>query len=658
MQPMSGPSDLIGTTLDGRYRLLRMHSEGGMGRVYEGVHVHFDRRVAVKTLHPRLAYESRFRDRFLLEAKSASQIGHPNVVHIMDFGNTPDGSVYFAMEFLEGRDLRALLAKEGRLSWSRAREILVQAVDGLVAAHAKDIVHRDIKPGNCFLVDNPDGGVETVKLLDFGIAKVGSDDDQSQLTATGEVYGTAAYMAPEQARGEPLDPRSDIYSMGVMAYEMLTGKVPFSGGTAVHVITRHLTDTPKRPRERVPSIPPAVEAMILIAMAKNIDDRYGSMVEFREAIEKIPATASGTGGIRGTAQLDSIPDSMIEASAGRTAPPPSGNVALAPPVRPVVPAALGPNAETSGARSHPLRGGTSASWPTASLGDTTGPNADGIADARAPTGPVDHTTWPQANMGGMAATGPQHAPSGGHASLAVTQSHAHRTAQSSVGQRLALVLVVLLGVGTVSTIATLSLMGDDDKTETTAVESAAVVVEPDVNVGGGDEVTPEPTPPAVAAVAADPSGGTTSALVEGDTDSSTADTDGGSSADDAAESEGTDDGTGDGTGDGTAADAEAVVEPTPAEPVAKSRPYKSTECVDRRKKAEAAQGARKWREVLSTTSVSSCWSPGSQSKRRGLRVMAHLQLREFAKCVRAGRGIKDPKIKNAVAICERQQGKG
>ncbi|MCH9688621.1 MAG: protein kinase [Deltaproteobacteria bacterium] len=288
--------DLTGTVLDRRYEITGQLGRGGMGHVYDARHVLLDQRVAIKVLHPRYAYDERYRERFIREARSASRIKHRNVVRISDFGDTPDGSVYFVMEFLEGRDVGMELERSGAMKWPRVRHILMQAVSALRAAHTHDIVHRDIKPGNCFLTTNKDEGlVDFVKLLDFGIAKVGSDSHQDGeskgLTGTGEVFGTAAYMSPEQVAGGELGPRSDMYSLGVMAYEMLTGKVPFTGVNSIHVITRHLNDAPAPPREHDSTIPKSVEALVLKTLAKDANDRYESMGALEHALRSIPESA-------------------------------------------------------------------------------------------------------------------------------------------------------------------------------------------------------------------------------------------------------------------------------------------------------------------------------------------------------------------------------
>jgi serine/threonine protein kinase len=290
-------NDLTGTLLDRRYQITGVLGKGGMGHVYEAVHVALEQRVAIKVLHPRFAAEERFRERFIREARSASRIHHRNVVRISDFGDTPDGSVYFVMELLEGHDVGEELRRAGAMPWARTRHILLQAVGALRAAHAKAIIHRDIKPANCFLTVEEDIA-DFVKLLDFGIAKVGSDSHADArgkgLTGTGEVFGTAAYMAPEQARGNELDARSDMYSLGIMAYEMLTGHVPFTGVNAIHVITKQLSEAPAPLRRHEPTIPVEVETLVLKMIAKEASQRYASMDALEQALRSIPETVKRT----------------------------------------------------------------------------------------------------------------------------------------------------------------------------------------------------------------------------------------------------------------------------------------------------------------------------------------------------------------------------
>jgi len=314
--------DLTGFTLDGRYHLTRRMGAGGMGQVYAGVQKSLDRKVAVKLLLPRFAAEPRFRERFLREAKAASKVHHPNVVQILDFGETSNGWAYFVMELLEGQDLQALIRAEGRLPWSRAQPLLLQITAALGAAHDLKIVHRDIKPANCFVIETEDHR-ELVKLLDFGLAKITAEpgEESDSLTATGEVFGTAKYMAPEQAVGSSKDPRVDVYSVGVMAYEMLTGRAPFTGPTAFHVITKHINEPPKPPRRLNWEIPREVEAIILQALAKQPADRFGSIHEMRHALAAVTAQT----GVEPTCDPPPEPSaSGFASSATPVSPPRSG----------------------------------------------------------------------------------------------------------------------------------------------------------------------------------------------------------------------------------------------------------------------------------------------------------------------------------------------
>ncbi len=295
---MDPAKDLTNVTLGGRYRLTRLIGEGGMGQVYEGIHETLDRKVAVKVLLPRYAYEAKFRERFLREAKAASKVRHPNVVQILDFGDTPQGSVYFAMEYLEGQDLQSILQHEGRLSWARTRHMMLQVTSAIGAAHERSVIHRDIKPANV-LVISARGHQEFVKVLDFGIAKIGAESGENTatqgLTGTGEVFGTAKYMAPEQAFGSSDDPRVDVYSLGVVAYQMLTGDVPFTGSSAFEILTRHVNEPPRPPTELNPAVPPEVESVILRALAKSPIDRFATVDEMGTALEAISPGALGVG---------------------------------------------------------------------------------------------------------------------------------------------------------------------------------------------------------------------------------------------------------------------------------------------------------------------------------------------------------------------------
>jgi serine/threonine-protein kinase len=295
----SAGTDLSGTTLDGRYLLVRRLGEGAMGTVYVAHHRALGRLVAVKVLHPWLALEAKHRQRFMREARAASRIEHPNVVEIVDVGTTNEDAAYLVMELLEGDDLKAILRREGPLPWSRARHFLLQAVAALREAHRQGVIHRDIKPANCFVCQAGETGQpERMKLLDFGIAKLGEDPGASQsssegkrLTQTGELVGTLAYLAPEFAEGKPASVYTDMYALGIMAYELLTGDVPFRGRNEFQVLARHLSEPPVRPRVLVPALPEAAESVVLTLLAKKPELRFETMSDVEQALLAIPADA-------------------------------------------------------------------------------------------------------------------------------------------------------------------------------------------------------------------------------------------------------------------------------------------------------------------------------------------------------------------------------
>jgi len=283
MGKWSRPEELVGETLEGRFRILRLLGEGGMGAVYEARHVRLDGRVAVKVLDPRLAEDERQRKRFLREARAAVRIDHENVVQITDFGEDP--ITFFVMEFLQGTDLARVLRTEGKLRLRRTFPIVRQLIGALAASHQIGIVHRDVKPANVFILRRKDGS-DFVKVLDFGIAKVPESETRG-LTRTDEVIGTALYMSPEQARAQPIDARSDIYSLGALLFEMVTGTTPFKGTNGFALLEQHVAATPPIPSSIEPSVPPAVDAMILKALAKDPNDRFQSMEDFDRAVEAV-----------------------------------------------------------------------------------------------------------------------------------------------------------------------------------------------------------------------------------------------------------------------------------------------------------------------------------------------------------------------------------
>ncbi|MBV1861020.1 MAG: protein kinase [Nannocystaceae bacterium] len=278
--------ELTGNVLGGRYEVLGKLGVGGMASVYEGRRVGLHNRVAIKVLRADLCEDPSNVKRFLREARASSVIEHENIVDIIDFGPIETLPVYFVMEFLEGRDLRQELKAIGHMGWSRTRRILLQVVGALGAAHDKAIVHRDVKPANIFLIRRQNGE-EVAKVLDFGIAKV-IEERMGGLTQantmTNGLLGTVSYMAPEQARGETIDARTDVYAAGVVAYKMLTGEVPFKGNNPYVVLEQHVSEVPVPPRELVPDIPPEAEAIVLRCLEKAPERRFQSMFELAEAL--------------------------------------------------------------------------------------------------------------------------------------------------------------------------------------------------------------------------------------------------------------------------------------------------------------------------------------------------------------------------------------
>ncbi|MFZ1866080.1 MAG: serine/threonine-protein kinase [Polyangiales bacterium] len=280
---------LIGTVLAGRYVIEKRIGEGGMGLVYVGVHRDIDKRVAVKVLRDDLSRRPEVVARFRQEAKSASRIGHEHIVDIFDFGETPRGSSYFIMEFLEGEDLGNLLGREVTLAPARACSIVLQCCRALAATHAKGIVHRDIKPENIFLTRR-DGVEDFVKIVDFGIAKMSDIETDGapgrKLTKTGMIFGTPEYMSPEQAAGKDLDHRVDIYALGIILYECFAGRVPFEGDTFMGVLTQHLFAELPPIHTVNPQTQASAELELVIrkALAKDPEERYQDTEELAEAL--------------------------------------------------------------------------------------------------------------------------------------------------------------------------------------------------------------------------------------------------------------------------------------------------------------------------------------------------------------------------------------
>src|SRR5215475_6630401 len=270
VSPLSASSALTGRTLDQKYYLESKLGVGGMGTVYRAGRLLIGDRVAVKVLHPDRMTDPHAVERFRREARIASRLKHPNVVKVYDFGVSREGLNYQVMELAEGESLRSFVEVHGRLPETAAAEIIRQVCAALDEMHLLGIVHRDIKPENILLQTIP-GGLH-VKVLDFGIAAL-RDVKAGKLTRTGAVVGTPHYMSPEHCLGEELDGRSDIYSLGIVLFEMLTGVVPFDSPTTTAIVIKHVNDPPPPPRTLNPKISPAVESVVLRALEKRRDAR-------------------------------------------------------------------------------------------------------------------------------------------------------------------------------------------------------------------------------------------------------------------------------------------------------------------------------------------------------------------------------------------------
>src|SRR5579863_6172302 len=290
--PMRPQDPFIGRDiLSGQFQILQRVGSGGMGAVYKALQPEMNRMVGVKILHPKLADRKDLVSRFRREARALSQLTHPNTAKVFMFGELDDGSLYIIMEFLEGKNLNQTVRAEGPFPVERALPILIQASGALDEAHKAGIIHRDLKPENIFLVQT--GALRDYpKVLDFGLAKVGERQMRPGsviLTQEGMVYGTPEFMSPEQAQGKSLTPASDTYSLAVILYEVLTGKLPFDAKSAMDYIQLHVTGRPVPLSQRVPGrvFPPLLDQIMDRALAKRAEDRYASAADFAAAMQVV-----------------------------------------------------------------------------------------------------------------------------------------------------------------------------------------------------------------------------------------------------------------------------------------------------------------------------------------------------------------------------------
>jgi len=321
--------------VDRRYRIINRIGSGGMADVYSAADTHLDREVALKVLHRRFAEDPQFVERFRREASAAAALAHPNVVNVFDRGEH-DGIYYIAMERLDGRTLKDLIGDEAPLDQCRAIDLAIQILEAAGFAHARGIVHRDFKPHNVIVADD-----DRAKVTDFGIARAGA----SEMTETGSILGTAQYFSPEQAQGQGVGPTSDLYSIGVMMYEMLAARPPFEGDSAVSIALKHVSEAPPPLTSLRPDIDLALEAAVMRALAKDPQERYQSAEEFIAVLRATRrAMANGTPRGQETAAFTAVPAALAEpedpfAVAATTGiEPEEPYTAVSPPIPPAQPA--------------------------------------------------------------------------------------------------------------------------------------------------------------------------------------------------------------------------------------------------------------------------------------------------------------------------------
>lgn len=309
---------MIGRTLPGGYHVLDLVGVGGMGRVYRAEQSVLGRTVAVKVIHPHLLADESAAVRFLTEARAASQLNHPNSVSVYDFGRTEDGQPYLVMEFLRGKDLATVAWEEGPLPFKRVVDVLRQALAALGEAHELGIVHRDLKPENIILEPLRRGG-DFVKVVDFGLAKLKGDAQGRSVTNPGIVCGTPDYMSPEQGRGEDLDGRSDLYAVGVVLFQLLTGRLPFDADNPTQIVMMHLTIPVPDPRQVAPErdIPDALVDVLNRSMAKEAAKRFQDAAEFADALQ---AALLSTESVPSEGRMSAVPGSLGPAGFALSAP--------------------------------------------------------------------------------------------------------------------------------------------------------------------------------------------------------------------------------------------------------------------------------------------------------------------------------------------------
>lgn len=273
-----------GEIIDGKYRIVQLIGEGGMGEVYEGENTRIKRRVAIKVLHAAVAEKTDVVARFEREAQAAGRIGSEHIVEVLDLGNLPSGERFMVMEYMDGEDLTARIKGLGKIPPVQCIPLMEQVLEGLAAAHDAQIIHRDLKPDNIYILTSKAGRADFVKILDFGVSKFSALDAEMSMTRTGAVMGTPYYMSPEQAKGGKVDNRSDLYAMGVVLYQMLTGRVPFNASSFNELLFKIALESPEPIQELCPDCPPEMVQIVDRAMQRQPESRFQSAREFQQAI--------------------------------------------------------------------------------------------------------------------------------------------------------------------------------------------------------------------------------------------------------------------------------------------------------------------------------------------------------------------------------------
>ncbi|MGM0596384.1 MAG: serine/threonine protein kinase [Myxococcota bacterium] len=276
---------LTGRFFEGKYKVGKLLGEGGMGQVYKATHVMMRSEVALKILLPDFIQKTDIVERFRREAESASRLNSPNIINVKDFGRSEDNIFYLVMEYVDGISLGNHFL-DAPFNWRRSCRLMIQILQALDLAHQNGIIHRDLKPDNIMIVEDK-GGEELVKILDFGIAKLNENTNDIQVTKAGMIFGTPTYLSPEQAQGKTVTFAADIYSAGILLYQMVTGRLPFESESTINLINAHINEPPPRPSQYVNSLPEGLESIILKSLSKNPRERFNSAYHMQVALEKL-----------------------------------------------------------------------------------------------------------------------------------------------------------------------------------------------------------------------------------------------------------------------------------------------------------------------------------------------------------------------------------